>query len=353
MTGAPAVSVVMTVYNGGPWLRESLDSVLAQTMTDIELVVVDDASTDGSGDQVAARGDPRIRLLRNDTNLKQTASLNRGLAAARGRYVARMDADDICEPTRLEKQAALMEATPALGIVGSAVRIIDERGSEKQVLSQPCSDAALRFVSMVRNPFHHPTVMIRRDVLLRNGLAYDPRYAFNQDFDLWTRLLPHARAANLAEPLLRYRIHGANMSTTRATEMYEASVAFTARRIRDELPGFQASEAEVRACYASFSGGAPRGLVLDRAQQRAGLRLFARLLDAFAAGRSGDPGLAEARRWAVRLAARALLRSAPSSDSLRLLWRLVGQEPLAPGWLIGDAAALAWSKLRSLPGGAA
>ncbi len=234
MSTPPKISVLMAVYNGAVYLREAIDSVLAQTYRDFEFVIVDDGSSDESVRIVRSYADPRIKLHASLQNMGQTTALNVGLRLCQGEYVARMDGDDICRPDRFARQVAALDADPALGIVGSAVWIVDGRDRTLDFSPQPESDATIRFVSLTRNPFHHPTVMIRRSVLIEHALEFDERFQANQDFELWTRLLPVTRACNLSQALLRYRVHGSNISVKRLAEQQRMSIDFCRKRQRDE-----------------------------------------------------------------------------------------------------------------------
>src|ERR1039458_5312287 len=141
----PAVSVIMPVYNGEKFLRTAVDSVLWQTFEDWELVVVDDASTDSTPDILADYRDPRIRVLRNETNRKPAACANRGLAGASGRYIARLDADDVWLPDRLAVQLRYLEAHPEVTLVGSAAHLIDEAGVRFGLHPGGYNDCSLKF----------------------------------------------------------------------------------------------------------------------------------------------------------------------------------------------------------------
>jgi len=234
MSTPPKISVLMAVYNGAVYLREAIDSVLAQTYRDFEFVIVDDGSSDESVRIVRSYADPRIKLHVSPRNMGQTTALNVGLRLCVGEYVARMDGDDVCHTERFARQIAVLDTDPALGILGSAVWVADGRGRTLDFSPQPESDATIRFVSLTRNPFHHPTVMIRRRVLTENQLEFDERFQANQDFELWTRLLPLTRAGNLSQALLRYRVHGSNISVKRLAEQQRMSIDFCRKRQRDE-----------------------------------------------------------------------------------------------------------------------
>lgn len=196
----------MGVYNGGSYLSDAISSILAQTFRDFEFIIVDDASTDASL-QIIRRFeamDPRIRVLCNETNCGLGAVLHRGVEAARGELLARMDADDVAMPQRLDKQVRYFDDHPAIDVLGSYAIDIDSHGNERGERHVPtCHD---RILSLLwSNPLIHATVMFRRQRVLQAG-SYSPQARRRQDYDLWFRCARHGlRFANLAEPLIRYR----------------------------------------------------------------------------------------------------------------------------------------------------
>jgi Glycosyl transferase family 2 len=214
----PRVTVLLPVYNGVALLNGAVESVLEQTFDDLELLVVDDGSTDGSADAVLAFGDQRIRLLVNEQNMGQTASLNRGLAEARGEYVARLDQDDVCLPRRLELQVAALDAEPSVALVGTWLDVVDERGRLWAKLRGHVRDfPELVFAILAdRYPWGHPSLMFRRDVVLELG-GYDEQFAPAEDKDLYRRLaLARHDARCIEAPLIRYRRHEGQLSQERA-----------------------------------------------------------------------------------------------------------------------------------------
>jgi glycosyltransferase involved in cell wall biosynthesis len=303
MTKSPKISVLMAVYNGAVYLREAIDSVIAQTYRDFEFVIVDDGSSDESVRIVRSYCDPRIKLHVARTNKGQTTALNVGLRLCEGEYIARMDGDDVCRPDRFARQVAAFDADPELGIVGSAVWIVDGRGRTLDFSPQPESDAAIRFVSLTRNPFHHPTVMIRRSVLAEHQLEFDERFQANQDFELWTRLLPVTRAANLSQALLRYRIHGSNISVKRLAEQQRMSIDFCRKRQRDEgIP-----ELSTETLYQIFDSVHGSRIVGSNRIEDA-----AHAIDTFLGLAERHTSSIAAKRWAASLTLRALvLRRVP------------------------------------------
>lgn len=222
MSSAPAVSVCMPVYNGERYLREAVDSILNQSFGDFELLILDGGSTDGSAavlQDYAAR-DPRVRLT-SRPGMGLTASLNEMLDQARGEFIARMDADDISLPDRLERQVQYLRGHPECVLVGSAALVIDSEGDPLSVwftkTTHESLDAQNLDMRLLESSLCHPAVMMRREVVLDLG-RYDPSCQVAEDLELWLRLAERGRLANLPEPLLKYRFHGSNK---RAHDFFE------------------------------------------------------------------------------------------------------------------------------------
>jgi glycosyltransferase involved in cell wall biosynthesis len=282
------VTVLLCVHNDGRYLPESVGSLLAQTFTDFELLVIDDGSTDGAADFLRTLADPRVRVVRNETNLGLTRSLNIGLDEATGTYVARMDADDVALPRRLEKQLDFLEANPDVGVLGTSRTLIDEGGNFVAEAPALPDDRSIRRKCLLGNPLAHPTVMLRRDVFDRHGLRYDERYATAQDYELWTRLLPLTKAANLPEPLLRYRLRNGSVGATRKAEQLANHDRIAHAAIRRLVPGFEISLAEVSQLRGRFGGHSVRDETMD-VNDAAWISNYARLLDAFTGAPCNPP----------------------------------------------------------------
>lgn len=213
-----SVSVVMSVYNGERFLAEAVDSILDQSYQDLELVVIDDGSTDRSAGILEQRRriDPRLRVF-PQSNMGLTRSLNRGVTLSSGRYIARMDADDVADRKRIERQVEFMDAHPAVGLLGTGYYEIDAEGRVLGVKTFPTDDRTLRAALIRYNPFFHASVMLRREVFAEVGL-YDERWPLVEDYEMWLRVAARYQVANLAEPLGMRRYDGVNVSVRRDSE---------------------------------------------------------------------------------------------------------------------------------------
>lgn len=200
----PEISVIMPVHNGEKYLREAVESILTQTFSDFELIVVDDGSTDSTADIIKSISDDRIVYLKNDRNIGISDTLNKGILSSRGKYIARMDADDISLPSRLEKQIDYMKQNPDVSVLGCAVEIFGEgiNGSVRTFSSTPDE---IKIDIIFATPFVHPTLMFERRVF--DHELYDGNFNGAEDYELWIRLACKYRMATLNEPLLKYRKH--------------------------------------------------------------------------------------------------------------------------------------------------
>jgi hypothetical protein len=221
---SPRVTVLMCVFNGEEFLREAVDSVLAQTFSDFELVLIDDCSTDGSAEILASYDDCRLRVTRNEQNLGLTVSLNIGLQLARGEFVARQDADDVSHPTRLDSQVAFLDREADVAMVGTRVRIIDDVGRTLRPIVLHRTDTCLgaQWQLLFGSPFAHSSVMFRRAIVLAELGGYNESFRFSQDFELWSRLLRRHEAMNLPETLLDYRSHAGSIVGMRGAHVLES-----------------------------------------------------------------------------------------------------------------------------------
>ena len=206
----PLVSVILPVYNAELYVNESIQSILNQSFLDFELIILNDGSTDGSEECILAFNDKRIRYLKNETNLKLIDTLNLGLKLAQGKYIARIDADDIAFSDRFEKQYSFLEDNPDVGIVGSFAECI---GNSSGILKYIEEDNDIRLAMLTHNPFIHSSVMLRSSVLKGNQLEYQKDKLHVEDYDLWIQILSFTKAKIISESLIKYRMHESQISS--------------------------------------------------------------------------------------------------------------------------------------------
>ena len=276
----PDVSVVMAVYNGERHLAAAIDSILAQTHPNFELIVVDDGSTDRSFEIASSKSDARVRIIRLPENRGLSAALNEGVQAASAPLAARQDADDLAEPNRLARQLAYMQSHPEVALLGTLATAIAEDGHITGKVERPIGRDSIRWFSIFDNPFIHTSVMFKTAAVLEAG-GYDAKYdPFSQDYHLWCRVAERHAVANLPEPLVRYRVNEASIMGA-VREDTEYSQRFD--RVVRELTLIQARRifgpAAIDDREAALLAGPVRGLT----PQQVGpfLALFERLLIAF------------------------------------------------------------------------
>jgi glycosyltransferase involved in cell wall biosynthesis len=226
----PAVSVLMPVRNGVPWVREAVTSVLTQTAGDLELIVIDDGSTDDTPEVLAAFRDPRLRI-EQQSSAGITRALVRALELARAPLVARLDADDVALPDRLERQRRFLDNRPEVGLLGTGARELDPAGREVRIVRPPSNDESIRRALIRANPFVHSSVVMRREVLDRAG-GYDPEFPVAQDYDLWMRLARVTRLANLPDALVIRRLTAGRVSAVRDDDRLRAEARVRWRAVR-------------------------------------------------------------------------------------------------------------------------
>ncbi|MBI1896287.1 MAG: glycosyltransferase family 2 protein [Acidobacteria bacterium] len=236
-TMSPKVSVIISAYNEERHLGLAITSILSQTFSDFELIVVDDGSSDGTLTVVRSFGDARIRILELQHGGLASA-LNAGILAARGGYIARLDADDVALLDRLEEQVRFLDGHAEYGIVGAQCTVLRE-GEDTPILAiVPLDDPQIRRRVRRENPFFHSCIMARRNLLIAAGL-YRPDLRW-EDYDLWWRILEHSKGANLPAVLCRRTLRARSLSAIQKSENYRARLAVqrsAAAREGWSLPG--------------------------------------------------------------------------------------------------------------------
>jgi glycosyl transferase domain protein len=228
MSQEPLVSVLIPCYNCEKYVEKAVTSIIEQSYSNLEILVIDDGSTDNTGSilQELAQKDSRIRYIKNETNLKLIKTLNKGIDLCRGKYIARMDADDISLPTRIVKQVNFLEKHPDIGIVGTYTKNF---GANNRTWKMKTRDKFIRAHLFFNTCFAHPSVMIRTSVLRDNHLYYDTNYLHAEDYKLWCDIAQYTKLANIPEILLYYRINQNQISNKYSKEQKE-----TAQKIREE-----------------------------------------------------------------------------------------------------------------------
>lgn len=304
-TLVPRVAVLIAVYNGLPYVEEAIESVLAQTFADFELVVVDDASTDETPavlERFRLR-DPRVRVVRMPANAGPVLAANRGLAEVRAPLVARLDADDVCRVDRLALQVEALDRQPGLVLLGSAFDYIDATGRVVGQGNPELEDAALQATLMDSgNPFCHPSVLMRTDSLRALGGYRQVLNPYGLDYDLCLRMAELGKVGNLPQRLIGYRIHPGQITVTkmqpqlRSAQVYRALARQRRSGRAEDLALAQVDPAESSARL--------------RSALATGSVFWADMLD-----RVGAPDRARQLRWEA-------LRAAPWHPQVRAMaWR--------------------------------
>jgi glycosyltransferase involved in cell wall biosynthesis len=224
----PKISVLMPVFNCCEYIEESVSSIINQTFTDFEFLIIDDCSTDGTFEYLKSLSDQRINLIRKPENTGYTVSLNMGLHLAKGKYIARMDGDDISFPDRFAKQVAYMDNNPDVIVCGGGYKAI---GSDfKFIPKSSYDDIIIDLLSFT--PIAHPTVFLRNNILKNNNILYNPEYEPAEDYKMWTILSEYGKLANLNDILLYYRVHQNQTSKIRINSQKEISKLISFEYIR-------------------------------------------------------------------------------------------------------------------------
>lgn len=202
MSGQQIVSVVMPVYNGEKHLKEAIDSILNQTFTDFEFIIINDGSTDSSESIVLSYADERIRYVKNDVNLQIVKSLNKAIELAKGQYIARMDADDISLQIRLEEQVRFMQSHPEIDVCGTWVHTFGDR---EETWEYPLSHDEIKALLLLNSALAHPSIIVKRSMF--SDFSFSNKYLGAEDYYLWVNSIDHKVFSNIPKVLYRYRLH--------------------------------------------------------------------------------------------------------------------------------------------------
>ena len=211
----PLVSVIIPAYNAEDYINESIQSMLDQSYVNIEIIIINDASTDNTKNIIETYNDNRITLINNPNNLGCAASLNVGINASTGKYIARMDSDDISLPNRIHTQVTLLEKHEEIAGCGTWIKTF---GQQAEIWKYPVKSNRLKCELLFRCELAHPTTMYRRDILNKYQIRYNDKIKYVEDYDFWRQIIEHEKLCNISEPLLLYRIHDSNISRSNITE---------------------------------------------------------------------------------------------------------------------------------------
>jgi len=207
MSDQPLVTVLLPVYNAEKYLQESVDSILGQTYRNLEIMAIDDGSTDSSPALLSGVSDERMNVVTNPQNLGLIRTLNRGIPLAKGKYIVRADADDICLPTRVEKQVAFMEANPDVGISGTGFGTFSDENALTENGCFSSDHNEILFKHLYQIHLMHGTSIWRKSVFIENDLQFDPDFSHAEDYDLFDRAGQITRLSNIPDVLYHIRLH--------------------------------------------------------------------------------------------------------------------------------------------------
>lgn len=235
----PRISIIIPTYNRARFVAQAIESVQTQTFADWEMIVVDDASEDDTPGIVAKQvaQDQRIKYFRNEVNLGISRTRNRGLELAQGEYIAVLDSDDIwCDMEKLQKQSDFLEQHPDYSLIGGAVILVDEQGSEIGRRQPPIADQDIRSGLLLKNTLVHSSIMYRREAVKGLG-GYDVKLSSGEDYDLWLRLGREHKLANLPDYVVKYRVHSGNISISERLKTLRINLELV-KKNKDYYPGY-------------------------------------------------------------------------------------------------------------------
>lgn len=221
MNSRPLVSVIMPLYNSEKYISDAINSILKQSLENFELLILNDGSSDSGAKVVKNFKDPRLDIITHAENKGLVSSLNELIKISRGKYIARMDADDISLPDRLKKQTLFLEKHQEFGMVGSLYAKIDSNGLIQNVEAVPISNSDIKLGLLVKNCFAHGSIMFRRSVLAYSNYPYELNYPHAEDYALWLRLRKTTKMANLSEVLYLWRKHDQSVSSNNVSMQLE------------------------------------------------------------------------------------------------------------------------------------
>lgn len=215
---SPLVSVLMCTYNNADYLGEAIESILTQTYQNIELIIVNDGSTDQTRDIIFSYKTPKIQYVENEKNIGQEGSKNKGISAAKGKYIAYMDGDDISDENRIATQVELLETHPDIGICSTGITYF---GQKRETVFTGETDERIRLNALFSTPMAHATCMIRREIIETHDIRYEKGFLATEDYWFMLLILAKTKAYSLQQSLYRYRWHGENISVKKGELQFQ------------------------------------------------------------------------------------------------------------------------------------
>ncbi len=241
----------MAVFNGSRYVRKAIESILKQSFSNFELIIINDCSTDETDSIIRSFSDPRIRVLTNSKNLGLPLTLNRGLKESRYEYIARMDVDDISHPERLDKQVDFLDAHPGTGICGTWIQLFED--GKEEAIRYPTDSASIKSSLLFSSSIAHASIMARRDIILQNKLAYSNDYPCAEDYELWVRCSKVTEFYNIPEVLYYYRLHPGQETQKNAGRKTVSTEKVRLNQIRDLGINPTDEELSLHSSLARFS----------------------------------------------------------------------------------------------------
>lgn len=317
----PQVSVVMPVYNTERYVAQAVESILRQTFTDFEFIIVDDGSTDGTPQILASYDDPRIVVHRVEPNGGLVNALNTGWRMARGELIAIMHADDVSLPDRLAKQVDYLQQHLDVGVLGTRLQLMDQLGQLGGMAEMHTNPDHLAWEILFACPLAHPSVMIRKQLLLITG-GYRSEMATTEDYDLWARISHHAKLANLEQICLNYRVWSGSITSNNAIRMEKQSIQVIHELLNahSDMPVSLKIAAILRRLNGAGVGQEPENAAEVREVDALLMRLYAQSARTPAIRHSAAVKRLVLAKLALRL---------DVGLGLRLLWKAIRLQPRA------------------------
>lgn len=260
----PLVSIILPIHNVELYIKDCLDSIFKQTWENFELIIIDDGSTDNSQLVIKRYNDERLKYVKNEVNKGIVFSLNKGISLAKGKYIARIDGDDMMHKIRLEKQVQYLEMHPNIVIVGSWHYVINDSNEIIGLKEYPVHDQEIKLLKFFMNPFSHPSLMMRKDIFKKN--VYSDKFSYCEDYELWMKISDQFHVANIPECLTFFRVHGVNSDNEYLKKQKEATLELLSSTLNEY--GLDHSMEELIILAAIVSGKSRRYFTSEERQDK-------------------------------------------------------------------------------------